>query len=341
MPLTALNRPRSRKTLRQLMSQSTIYQRNEARRIKTIDLKDDPRPAMIRVLSGLPGFRIFMSPDQPYRANTVAALPVVVAAAVSTAVAFHDNVYTSYSTANDTAIEASAFHRVAVVAASAGVGGALSVFFVGANPASPFAVGAVASSIVRQGQVVPVYAAAFGPVASPFQVPSLGWNFLGFRIATRALSTSFLFGSKILVEQSLGARGDGASMATVVSSGVAGGVLGLSKFLTGSRIIWASEIVGATMYFTSYETIKSLLSRQEGNKTLEPSKFAIATAGAIAGVLYESVRMYGATAVRSRLSSVPQSQSLLSTTVLRAAPAHALLFVGYEATLGLLAPQHR
>jgi hypothetical protein len=161
------------------------------------------------------------------------------------------------------------------------------------------------------------------------------------QIAARALSTSFLFGTKTLVEHSLVGKpiNDGISLASVVSSGVAGGALGLSKTLTGSRIVWGREIFGATLYFTSYETVKSMLHTPQGrdNKT---SKIAIATAGAVAGILYETVRMYGVTTTSLRSLqpfAVPQAQSL-SSIALRAAPAHALLFLGYETMLSLVAP---
>lgn len=48
-----------------LMNQSTIYRRHEARLAKTYALKDDPRPAIIRVMSGLPGLRIIVPPYEP------------------------------------------------------------------------------------------------------------------------------------------------------------------------------------------------------------------------------------------------------------------------------------
>mmetsp|Transcript_5712 Transcript_5712/g.14274 ORF Transcript_5712/g.14274 Transcript_5712/m.14274 type:complete len:438 (-) Transcript_5712:165-1478(-) len=44
----------------QMMRQSTIYKRHEARLARSYALHDDPRPAIIRVMSGLPGFRMIV-----------------------------------------------------------------------------------------------------------------------------------------------------------------------------------------------------------------------------------------------------------------------------------------
>jgi len=48
----------------QMMRQSTIYRRHQARLARSYALRDDPRPAFIRVLSGLPGFRMIVPPYQ-------------------------------------------------------------------------------------------------------------------------------------------------------------------------------------------------------------------------------------------------------------------------------------
>lgn len=47
------------------MNQSTIYRRHEARLSRTHALKDDPRPAAVRVLSLLPLFRMIVPSYQP------------------------------------------------------------------------------------------------------------------------------------------------------------------------------------------------------------------------------------------------------------------------------------
>lgn len=49
---------------KKLMTQSTIYKRHEARLARSYALRDDPRPAFLRVLSGLPVIRIIIPPYQ-------------------------------------------------------------------------------------------------------------------------------------------------------------------------------------------------------------------------------------------------------------------------------------
>ena len=55
----------SARFLNQMMSQSTIYSRHEARRARTQQLASDPRPATIRVLSLLPIFNLIVPQFEP------------------------------------------------------------------------------------------------------------------------------------------------------------------------------------------------------------------------------------------------------------------------------------
>lgn len=41
------------------LTRSTIYDQHEARRLQTMQNRDDPRPAVARILAGLPGFRVY------------------------------------------------------------------------------------------------------------------------------------------------------------------------------------------------------------------------------------------------------------------------------------------
>ena len=47
------------------MNQSTIYRRHQSRVLKNQLKADDPRPKAVRVLAGLPGFRVLMGEYQP------------------------------------------------------------------------------------------------------------------------------------------------------------------------------------------------------------------------------------------------------------------------------------
>lgn len=62
-------RKSNRLLLMNLMNQSTIYRRHEARLARSYALRDDPRPAFLRVMSGLPGFRMIVPPYQPTAAT--------------------------------------------------------------------------------------------------------------------------------------------------------------------------------------------------------------------------------------------------------------------------------
>ncbi len=64
-PATIKPSPHSSFRMIDLLTKSTIYRRHEARLARSLALRDDPRPAPIRVMSGLPGLRIVFRPYRP------------------------------------------------------------------------------------------------------------------------------------------------------------------------------------------------------------------------------------------------------------------------------------
>ena len=59
----------------QFWTRSTIYERHEARRSRTLQLRDDQRPTVVRILAGLPGFRTVIPQYVVPAAATGAVVP--------------------------------------------------------------------------------------------------------------------------------------------------------------------------------------------------------------------------------------------------------------------------
>lgn len=344
----------------QTMNQSTIYRRHEARLSRTMALKNDPRPAAVRVLSGLPGFRIFVPPYQPVQASMVEKKdsPVFLEATVFSS---HENTPFSQRT--------SAITTPKIVFAAA-IGGAAADLLFG-----------------RKSAVLLKCDASRG-FASPFRTTIEGGNawlsfshshhahnhkafeFPAFRgvamttIAATAASTALMFGTKVVVSQRLG---DSTTFTSVVSSACAGAVVatvdtplqavrshmalqqqfgvltsqsplqraislvrsqGASALLRRAPTVYGREMVGVTLFLGSYETMKQWLAPE--------SNVVTAISGLVAGSLYS-----GFTYAVDSATLEPQlraGRSLLPT-LLRAAPFNAVLFLGYESTLAHLSHQ--
>jgi len=87
--------------------QSTIYKRHEARRLANMEKTADPRPKVVRVLAGLPGFRNFLG-EHPAPTvamttnfNTASSQTLSPAAAAAAAAVAAPAVFLSYNFAPD------------------------------------------------------------------------------------------------------------------------------------------------------------------------------------------------------------------------------------------------
>ena len=325
MVATIIERSSSRKTmsmLNQLMNQSTIYNRNEARRAKTLALKDDPRSAPIRVLSGLPGFRSIIPPFQP-------GSKVVTAATVYGALMIDGDESNRFIVeASFTDREKAGYHcqsRVGPTMFSAAFAGALSELLMGSSrdsfvngykgPYQPFmsthhlstADAAWVALLQRQAPV--------GAQQPWFQ--EMSYN----QIGARAISTSVLFGSKAMGENLFRDANDDTK--TLVSSSFAGLSAGLMSVARGAGTKYIRpEILTTSAYFAMYEFCRGSMPKD--------NNWSIAVAGSMAGLLYEVSRSLTIPCANLFHPATMPSARQLGYTAMRAIPNHAILFLGFE-----------
>lgn len=194
------------------------------------------------------------------------------------------------------------------------------------------------------------------------------------QLASRAAPFALLFGVKssmehLLINNSSSSNDHGkkitppAAAISILASATAGSVLGGLRSvvnitsrpsMTGSSVV-GREIAGATLYFTVYDSVRHVLvngnkssinNDQQQHQQLKGASTALnplatIAAGAVAGVLYDGIRICGQTAGKTSPSTLATSAAVpvpsFATVAIRAAPSHALLFLGYEATLRLVA----
>ena len=343
------------------MTQSTIYRRHAARLARTSALKEDPRPPSLRVLSGLPGFRMFIPPFQPTTPLSSSSMQQEVA------VFSQDTVFSSFDKASPKE-EATPSVVAPQVAFAAAIGGGVAELVFGRRSGI---VWPRRWTGISNGGTSPFGAAVEGSNAvlnfshsnhanNAFQVSSSRGVAMSC-VAAAAASNALLFGTKALVSDKLG---DSASSA--VSSACAGAVVatfytpmqavrshmalqqrfsvfhnqsqlqaaislmrsqGVAGLLRGAPAIYGREMVGVTLFFGSYETTKQWLAREQ-----KPSNTTIALSGLVAGSLYRGF----AYAVDAATMEPRMLGGAFLPTILRAAPASALLFLGYESTLAYL-----
>jgi hypothetical protein len=164
------------------------------------------------------------------------------------------------------------------------------------------------------------------------------------QLLSRAAPVAVLFGVKSAVEHMLTKDTTKTPLVaiSIIASAVGGGFLGALRALlpssmhsSGSSII-GREMAGATLYFTTYAGVKNLfmLKKTDPKDDNSLNPLATMTAGAVAGLMYDGVRSSSQfTNLETPLTRV-QTRSIMHF-LMRSAPSHALLFLGYEATLRL------
>lgn len=327
-----------RPTLKEIMFRSTIYNRHEARRAKTLLNKDDTRPALLRVLA----------PRTPSAATRRSKAPSV-ESYVQPVMIQEESVFTLHDTPNANAATLPRQSSVATSVMASIFGAVFSEAVYGArclSAASPFASSRIA--VVGPPQVVvhPEYATLMMQQQSMLSAPQARPGFFQglshAQLASRAAPVAVLFGVKSSMEHLLTSDTNKAPPAaiSILSAAAAGGFLGGLRSVIPSRLsstglsVMGREMTGATLYFTAYDGVKHILVNKQDRAALNP--LATILAGALAGVVYDTVRYLGQYAVDAPLA--PTQSRSIATLVLRSAPSHALLFLGYESMLRATRP---
>jgi hypothetical protein len=334
------------------MNQSTIYLRHKQRRAKTYALKDDTRPGLIRVASGLPLLNLVFPPYQP----TIQPMdePPTLAPSMDM-----ETVYTAHSSSENSEMHSP--HIVARIVFASALGGGAAQWFLGRShgmmqstvpgvAASPFQ----GTTTLHSQGILALTSSHHHETAKAFTKAPVPAGLAP--IATAAAAAALLFGTKSLIANLLGDNlSDPFSMGFVVSSAASGAVAGTMcgavkavqshatlvgphhklSFSEGTASLFRSRaslgrtmlpvlgqhMVGATLFFSSYQALKSNLT---WGSEEPPSCLAIGLSGAFAGAVYRGLTSGG-----------------MLPVILRAMPQNAILFLGYEAALKLVMANDR
>ncbi|KAG7350806.1 hypothetical protein IV203_010166 [Nitzschia inconspicua] len=338
-----------------LMNQSTIYRRHEARLARSYALRDDPRPAFLRVLSGLPLTHIIVPPYQP-RQSGDNELRNENSSKIQKLLGDYSE-ETVFSTVDDNQqVVGRHSHNVS----------SLSIPYQPLQAMVAAGAGAIAGEFLVGGHFrkkTPVFSSLFPHNNNNVMVrghaaatdSSLGFQLLkthqsrptaGLAVSTTKPSTiifisasitSLLFGTKVAVTQYLSPNGGNEDTITaLLSSAMAGGVTGMIRLATNpsQRPAAASNIPTLWMQTTA-TTSSSLVTRHVLAATLyfstydtlsqtsDENKNAFSTprilaAGAVAGM------------VQATVFQASQGSLYVAKMALRSAPLHAMIFYAYE-----------
>ena len=360
-----------------LLTKSTIYRRHEARLARSLALRDDPRPAPIRVMSGLPGLRIVFRPYRPetkknfdrlYTANQQRSPTKVAPGAYSEETLFHqysdahDNSVVSESTGNITTnnytMNTFAPERIlqAMVATGFSSGFAEYVFAYWKNNRTSH----------------------FASTSTPFSNSNFSNNSTGVfpRALSVAMPTSLLFGSKVLLESILAnqQKNENALFGAdhILSSAFAGAVVGSTQFAllrnmnpaqqmptpsistmhqhhyntSGLLHLMRRNVVAAVLYFSIYDGVSSLSTATKPSPNHDPlvhSSSSSANKATLDILLGGALAGVAHTAAMhshryGQYGSMIWWSRVMLPAITRAAPIHAFVFYGYEKMKGYAQP---
>ena len=154
------------------------------------------------------------------------------------------------------------------------------------------------------------------------------------RLTQSGSSAFFLFTSKAVVERFLIDNVAITEPLVTVAAAASSGILqALSKTIIGKHVAFSREVAAVTVYFSTYEGVKHLIDKDTRDR---PSMLTVAISGTMAGASFVYMRGNQSLAAARSMPFVQASTQRLSVAAFRAAPYHALLFVGYETALSFL-----
>jgi hypothetical protein len=350
------------------MNQSTIYRRHEARLTRSYALRDDPRPAFLRVLSGLPGFRMIVPPYQPgiskeERRGLSRGTEVVIGDYSEDSISDKNGEARDRMNSNHWSIDSRSSGQTvwhAIVATGACAGGAeyaYNLYRGGASRApSPFVPKTMYYPFLRRDtDALGVYLLRSSQQKAPTAVNPAPTPPIRCIALTAALTTSAMFGTKVATQRYFSVNDNNGRMknsmsANVLSSVVAGGVVGMGQLValhqrpptslyqrnhqqflvefSAQRSMLGRHVLAACLYFSIYDGISTLL--HQGNEVSMCETMNGSTNDSHKTTI--GILAGGAMAGCAHAAALNYHYGIwrVIPAVARAAPFHALVFSGFE-----------